>query len=182
MNITITVRNTEVDRGIKDYIRKRVSKMERLYKRIGVCEVIVAEEKERKNIEIILHLKRNKIVAKESSTDIYTSIDNAAETIKKQLRRLKGRIQSKRRKVILDKMAWPVSKLKRSEEISIPEESGQIIRTDYFANKPMLPHEAKIEIELTEKQFLMFKNADTGESNVVYKRNDGNFGVIEPGF
>ena len=182
MNVIITARNMDLEDKIKAYIHKRVGKLERLYNRINSCEIIVDEEKERKNIEIILHLKRNRVVAKESSTDIYTSIDNAAETIKKQLRRLRGRVQSKRRKVMIDSLKWPVFRLKNDVKIAVSSDETGIIKTDLFAEKPMLPKEAKLEIELSEKQFIMFKNADTGNANVVYKRRDGRYGVIEPNF
>jgi len=181
MNIAITSRNVEIDDALKAYVNKRLEKLERLYDRIYRCEAILAEEKSRKNVEIILHLKRNKVVAKESSPDMYASIDNASENIKKQLRRLKGRVKSKRRKLVLTRVMNPVYRFTRPAKEDL-EVSSIISKTDLFAEKPMLPSEAKLEIEMTNKQFIMFKNADTGQANVLYKRNNGTYGMIEPNF
>ena len=59
---------------------------------------------------------------------------------------------------------------------------GEIVKVRAFADKPMLPEEARMEMDVMNRTFLMFKNADTGEVNVIYKKGDGNFGLIEPGF
>lgn len=109
MEISITARNIDIDDSLKKYIHKRIGKFRSLYKRIYKCEVILSSEKERKNIEIILSLKRNRIVATESSPDIITAVDMVVEKIKKQLRKINGKISSKRRKTILKRIVSPVS-------------------------------------------------------------------------
>lgn len=182
MDITITGRNLDLDDSLKRYIHKKLDKLERIYRRIYKCEVVLEEEKVRKNAEIILYLKRNRVVAKESSPDIYASIDNASETIRKQLRRLSGKLSSKRRKAMLSKIMRPVSRFSAAEEIIISEERGRIIKANFFADKPMLPEEARMELDIIGKNFIMFKNADTSEVNVLYKRGDRNYGLIEPNF
>jgi len=181
MDINITGRNLDLDASLKNYIHKRLDKMERLYRRIYKCEVILEEEKTRKKAEVILYLKSNRVVAKESSPDMHTSIDNASRKIKKQLKKLSGRLSSKRRKVILNKIMDPVPYFRKKEEIAVPEEV-EIIKMNAFADKPMLPEEARLELVLTERNFIMFKNADTGEVNVLYKRDDSRCGLIEPNF
>lgn len=97
MEITIINRNLDLGKALKKYIYKRLSKIQRLYKRIYRCEIVLEEEKIRKKAEIIIHLKRNRIIAKESSLDIFTSIDNAVSKIRTQLRRLNERVVSARR-------------------------------------------------------------------------------------
>jgi len=181
MNITITGRNIDLDSSLKNYMNKRLEKLERLYKRIYKCDVILEEEKTRKIVEIILHLKRNRVIAKESSPDIYASIDNASDSIKKQLRRLRGRVHSRRRKAVLKRVITPIYRFRKTE-VSQGKAPGTIIKTNLFADKPMLPSEAQLEIELTNKQFIMFKNAETGMVSVLYKKDDGNYGMIEPDF
>lgn len=104
MDIKITGRNFEIDNSLRQYIYKKLGKLERLYKRVYKCEVILEKEKIRENAEAILYLKRNRIVAKESSQDIRGSIDNVFEKIKKQLRRLNGRISSQRRRNVFNKI------------------------------------------------------------------------------
>ncbi len=179
MDINITGRNVDLNDSIKDYIRKRLSKIDRLYRRIYKCEVILEEEKIRKNVEVVLYLKSNRIVARGSSTDIYASIDSASTSITKQVRRLNDKVQSRRRKSVFNRIMNP---FRGTEETVFPEQKSEIVKTNAFADKPMLPEEAKLELELMGWNFVMFKNADTGEANVLYKRNDGNCGLIEPKF
>lgn len=183
MDINITGRNIELDEDLKTYIHKRIDKLEKLYRRIYKCEVILEEEKIRQNAEIIMYLKRNKIVAKESSPDIYASIDNASENIKKQLRRLKDRVSTRRRRVVLGRIMSPISRVREEEEvIVVPEERGEIVEEDRIPAKPMSPEEARLELELADNVFMAFKNAETGRVNVLYRKNDGNYGLIEPKF
>ena len=181
MDVNITGRNLDLDAPLKKYIHKKLGKIERLYNRIYRCEIILEEEKSRKNAEVILHLKSSRVVAKESSLDMYASIDGASFKIKKQLKKLNGRLSSRRRKAVLNKIMRPVPYFGNKEETAVPEEV-EIIKMNAFADKPMLPGEARLELALTERNFIMFKNADTGEVNVLYKRNDGRCGLIEPDF
>jgi len=182
MEINITCRNFEADVPLKEYVRKKLGKLQKMYDRVYRTEIILDEEKERKNAEIILYLRRNRVIAKESSTDVYASVDQAVDSIKKQLRRLSGRVRSKRRKQMMKNIMRPVRMFYPSADISVPDEFQSIIKTNAFADKPMLPEEAKLDLEANEKSFLMFKNSDTGEHNVIYKKSNGNYGLIEPKF
>jgi putative sigma-54 modulation protein len=182
MDITITGRNIDLDDTLKEYIHKRLDKLDKVYRRIYKCEVILEEEKIRKNAEIILFLKRNRIIAKESSPDIYASIDNATESVKKQMRRLSGRLGARRRKAVINKIINPVARFRTRGGAGMPQAGGRIINSNTFADKPMLPEEAKLELEVLDRSFIVFKNADTGEVNVLYKRGDGNYGLVEPTF
>jgi len=185
MNINITARNIELDDALKAYINKRVGKLERLYRRIYKCEVILEEEKIRKNAEVILYLRRNQVIAKESTPDIYASVDNAVEIVKKQLRRLNDRVYSRRRRTVLGRFIRPVTRFRKEAKGRggrVEVEQGDIVKMNYYADKPMMPEEAKLELDLNDKDFLMYKNAETGEVNVLYKKSDGNYGLVEPNF
>ncbi len=182
LDIKITGRNLDLDRNIKSYLNKKLGKLEKVYRRIYKCEVVLDEEKVRKNVEIILYLKRNRIVAKESSPDMYASIDNAYDNVKKQLRRLSDRVSSHRRKAMFGRFLNPAEYFAVPEDTILEEPRGFIVKTDFFASKPMLPEEARLELDMAEKVFITFKNADTGEVNVLYKRVDGDYGLIEPKF
>ena len=182
MEVNITSRNLKMDNYLKGYIQRRLGKFEKAYSRIYRTEVILEEEKLRKNVEVIIYLKRNKVIAKESSPDIYASVDQAAESVKKQLRRLNGRVRSQRRKLVFKNVMEPMRRLYPGAERAFSEEKQLIVKTDVFADKPLLPEEAKIELQTAKQNFLMFKNSETGENNVIYKRDDGNYGLIEPKF
>ena len=174
MEILITGRNIGLDDSLKEYVNKRMSKLERLHSNIHECEVILEEEKLRKNVEVILHMKGNRLVAKETSGDIYTSIDNASDNIQRQLRKLKDKMGARRNRGVIDRFVMPVFRRKRAK--------GNITPMENFAHKPMSPEEAKLEIEVFEHDFIMFKNSETGKTNVLFKKGDGNYGLIESDF
>ena len=184
MDINITGRNIDLDDSVKTYIHKRLDKLEKLYRRIYKCEVILDEEKVRHNVEIIMYLKRNRVVSKESSPDIYASIDLAADSAKKQLRRLHDRLSSRRRRAVMGRIMSPITSSKGvgQVQIELPEERGEIVKDDFSHDKPISPEDARVELEVQEKVFLVFKNSHTGEKNVLYKKSDGNYGLIEPKF
>ncbi|MDD4956486.1 MAG: ribosome-associated translation inhibitor RaiA [Candidatus Omnitrophica bacterium] len=104
MNVSITGRNIELNDSLKKYINNKMAKIEKFYNRINGCDVILDAEKTLKTIEIIVYLKRNRIVAREAATDIYASVDKAGDNIKKQLRRLRGKAASRRRKAVMGKI------------------------------------------------------------------------------
>ncbi len=175
MEINITGRNMDLDNSLKSYIYKRLSKLEKIYNRIYRCDVILEDGKVWKNAEIVFHLKRNSIVGKESTPDIYASIDGATDKVKKQLRRLNERLSSHRRKNVFDR----INPFKKRKDVETREDIP-VIKADRFADKPMHVEEAKLELENKDNEFIMFKNAETGQINVLYKRGDGKYGLVEP--
>ncbi|KJJ84365.1 Ribosomal subunit interface protein [Candidatus Omnitrophus magneticus] len=183
MEIIITGRACTVEDALRTYIQDRIEKLERLYSRIFKIEIIVKEEKNRKEVEIILSLKRNKIVSKETALDAHSAFDIALGSAKRQLTKVHEKVQSKRRRTIIRNIMSPmrlITGVLDGEAES--KKTGKIIKVDAFSDKPMLPEEARLEVEVNNMEFLMFKNADTGEVNVLYKRKDGNFGLVEPKF
>ena len=104
MEISITGRNIKLTPELKKYAESKLSRIERFYTRIDKCDVILEEEKIRHIAEVVVHLRTTRIVAKESSLDMYASIDNASDIIKKRLRRLRGKVFSKRRKAVLTRL------------------------------------------------------------------------------
>jgi len=181
MDINITGRNIHLDEGLKKYIHKKLDKLEHLHSRIYSCSVVLEEERERKNVEIILGLKKNRVVAKESSVDFLASVDLAYDSVKKQIRRLSGRVGDKRRRSMLGRIINPSGIFGRPAD-NESGQAGDIIKSNMFADKPMLPEEAKLELDIMERDFLMFKNADTGDVNVIYHMKNGKYGLIEPEF
>jgi len=111
MEIFITSRNVDMNEFLKKHINRKLGKLRNIYKRIYKCEIILDAEKERKNVEVILSLKRNKLVAKDSSVDVLTAVDSVSDKIKGQLRKMNGKISSKRRRKIMKRIVSPISNL-----------------------------------------------------------------------
>ncbi|MBF0215597.1 MAG: ribosome-associated translation inhibitor RaiA [Candidatus Omnitrophica bacterium] len=107
MDVNITGRNVDLSNDEKRYMYKRLEKFDRIYSRISWAEVIVYEEKGMTTVEVIIQLKRNRIIAKETSPDLYATVDAAADNIKNQLKRLNGRVRSRRRLSVMKRLMWP---------------------------------------------------------------------------
>ena len=115
------------------------------------------------------------IRAEETSTDMYVSIDLVEEVIERQLRKYKNKLIQKEQNVAQFSKGFV-------DEDTYDEEEISIIRSKKFAMKPMDPEEACVQMELLGHTFFVFRNSETDEVNVVYKRKDNTYGLIEPEF
>ena len=175
MRYTITGKNIEVTDGLRSAIYEKIGKLERYFSKDTDVTVTLSVEKGRQKIEVTIPVKGSIIRSEQTSTDMYVSIDLVEEVIERQLKKYKNKIIDKKQSNSAFSDAYI------QEEMEDPEEV-QIIRTKRFAMKPMDPEEACIQMELLGHSFFVFRNGDTDEVNVVYKRKDGSYGLIEPDF
>lgn len=184
MKFIISGKNIEVTSGLKSTIEQKLSKLERYFTPETEIIVTLSVEKERQKIEVTIPVKGNIIRSEQTSNDMYVSIDLVEEVIERQLRKYKNKLVA--RSQGHPTAASSASNFKKeffeSEEESEEEEDIRIVRTKKFGIKPMFPEDACIQMELLGHNFFVFSNAETDEVNVVYKRKDGAFGLIEPEF
>jgi len=173
MRYIISGKNIDVTEGLKDAIYEKIGKLERYFTEDTEVHVTFSVEKERHKIEVTIPMKGNIIRAEEESTDMYVSIDLVEEIIERQLRKYKNKIIEKKQ------AAHNLSKAFAEEEIA-DEEEIEIIRSKRFAIKPMDPEEACVQMELLGHDFYVFRNSETDEVNVVYRRKKNSYGLIEP--
>jgi len=176
MRYTIIGKNIEVTEGLKTAVQDKIGKLERYFDSDTEIHATLAVEKDRQKIEVTIPVKGTIIRAEQESSDMYVSIDLVEEIIERQLKRYKN-------KLIDAKQEAGFSKLLAAEE-SIEDDSIEITRVKRFAMKPMDVEEACVQMELLGHSFYVFRNAETDEVNVVYKRKGkGNsYGLIEPEF
>lgn len=175
MRYIISGKNIDVTEGLKDAIYEKIGKLERYFTEDTEVHVTFSVEKDRHKIEITIPMKGNIIRAEEESTDMYVSIDLVEEVIERQLRKYKNKLIHK------EQNASQLSKAFMDED-AYEEEEIAIIRSKKFAMKPMDPEEACVQMELLGHTFFVFRNSETEEVNVVYKRKDNTYGLIEPDF
>ena len=175
MQYIISGRNIDVTEGLKSAIHEKIGKLERYFTPDNEVHVTLSVEKERQKIEITIPMKGNIVRAEQTSDDMYVSIDLVEEIIERQLRKYKNKIVDRQQ------AAASLSKAFVEEEIEDDDEI-KIIRSKRFAMKPMDPEEACVQMELLGHDFYVFRNAISDEVNVVYKRKDHTFGLIEPEF
>lgn len=183
MKFIISGKNIDVTPGLKDTIEHKLGKLERYFTPETEVIVTLSVEKERQKIEVTIPVKGNIIRSEQTSNDMYVSIDLVDEVIERQLRKYKNKLVAKAQG---HPTASSGNNFKReffeSDDVSDQDDEIRIVRTKRFGIKPMFPEDACIQMDLVGHSFFVFSNADTDEVNVVYKRKDGSFGLIEPEF
>lgn len=175
MRYIITGRNIEVTPGLKDAVQDKIGKLDRYFTPDTEVIVTLSVQKDRQKIEVTIPMKGNIIRAEESSTDMYVSIDLVEEIIERQIKKHKTKLIDKKQSALSFSQAF----INEEDE---PEEEIQIVKTKRFAMKPMDVEEACIQMDLLGHSFFVFLNSDTDQVNVVYKRKNNTYGLIEPEF
>lgn len=178
MSIIIKGKNIEVTPALRTYAEEKIGKIQKRYNHIIKTEVEFIVEKNpsisaNQTVEVTLFTKGPIFRAKESSSDMYASVDVVLEKLERQVEKHKGKVYHNNR----GSGALPEIAI---AENSIAEEPIRIVKTKQFAIKPMPPDEAIMQMNLLGHDFFVFTNSETEEVNVVYRRNDDNYGLIEP--
>ncbi|WP_405320948.1 ribosome hibernation-promoting factor, HPF/YfiA family [Frisingicoccus sp.] len=173
MRITISGKNIDVTQGLKDAVYDKLGKLDKYFTPETEAIVTLSVERNRQKIEVTIPIKGSVIRAEEVSDDMYVSIDLVQEIIERQMRKHKTRLVNRYRSGGNFQQAFI------EMEVDDPDEV-QIVRSKKFAMKPMDPEEACVQMELLGHSFFVFRNAETDDVNVVYKRKGNTYGLIEP--
>ena len=177
MRYTITGRNIDVTPGLRAAIEEKIGKLERYFLPDTEIIVTLSVQKDKQKIEVTIPVKGNIIRAEESSTDMYVSIDLVEEIIERQIRRYRKKLIDKKQAAL----SFSQNFIEEEEEVPYDDEI-QIVKTKKFAVKPVNPEEACLQMEMLGHNFYVFLNSETDQVNVVYKRKNGTYGLIEPEF
>ena len=163
MNFIISGRNIDITPGLRQAVEQKLGKLEKYFTPETDIIVTLSVEKERQKIEVTIPVKGNIIRSEQESSDMYVSIDLVEEIIERQLRKYKTKLIAK-------------------------QQGGHDFRQEFIesdtsaAESDEIPEDACIQMELLGHNFYVFSNAETDEVNVVYKRKNGTYGLIEPEF
>lgn len=174
MKFMITGKNIALTDALKSTVEKRLGKLEKYFNPEVEIHATLSVQKSRQIIEVTIPFNGILLRGEESTTDMYLSIDNVVDKLEKQILKHKTKLGKRMHDGSLRLMEIP-------SEI-VEEDEPQIVRTKRFAIKPMDADEAVLQMDLLGHDFFVFRNADSNEVNVVYKRRDGNYGLIEPEF
>jgi putative sigma-54 modulation protein len=175
MRLQVKGKNVDVSDAILSYAEEKLRKLERQLSDPTRVEVELAVERNpsianNQVAEATVWTKGPVLRARESSSDMKASIDQLVDKLERQVKRY--RQKRRRRSTRSDG---------RAPEPAVPvAEEPTIVKTKQFSVKPMSPEEAVLQLELVGHDFFVFRNSDTDEVNVVYRRRDGGFGLIEP--
>lgn len=174
MEIMIHGDKLKITSSMKEYIEEKLGKLDKYLEKGDEvrANVIVKVSNYTQRVEITIPLKSVILRTEESQQDFYAAVDKAIDTLERQIRKNKTRIASKQQKInygfILDEIVEPEEK-----------EEYKVVKRKKVEVKPMDEEEAIIQMELLGHQFYMYKDSETDKPTVVYKRNDGNYGIIE---
>lgn len=184
MQITITGRHMAVTEPIRAYAEEKIGKAARIHDRDDMSvEVVLHVEKNPANknkdvAEVTARMKGVVVRAEEAAPDMYAAIDLVSEKIERQMRKFKSKLLDRRNGKTAVRTAPGDSELPLPGDEA--EEEGSVVRTKIVDAKPMTEDEAILQLELLGHDFFVFTHANTEAINVLYRRQDGNYGLIAP--
>ncbi|HKV37673.1 MAG TPA: ribosome-associated translation inhibitor RaiA [Blastocatellia bacterium] len=177
MEFEFTGRHVEITPTIEKLVRKELAKVDRILDSAAMrAHVILSSEKHRKSAEIVLYWRDNVFAGLAENNELNQSITSATSKVYKQALRLKEKLKTNKRQRVAAKAIAPVP----GGTIEAGPGAPRIIPARRYRIKPMTLEEAASSVEDSPDQFLVFRDAETSKVAVLYKRKDGNFGLIEP--
>ena len=175
MKITIVERKIKISEELRDYAIKKVAKLDRYFQKDTSATITFSELKGRQTAEVTVWHNGMVFRAEETTTDMFASVDGMISSIERQIRRNKTRLEKKLRQGAFDKMAANEASL-----ADFVEDKYEVVRRKKFDVHSMTVEEAILQMNLLEHSFFAFRDEDNGDAfAVVYKRNDGGYGLID---
>lgn len=167
MDVIVRGKNFEVTEALKDHVTRKLSKMEKYFDHRDItAHAMLSVEKERQIIEVTVPMDSLLLRGEEESSDMYVAVDHVVDKLERQLVKYKARVKPRHNG---ESRAWPTV-----------EETPDLVRRKTFPRKPMTVDEALMQMDLLGHDFFAFTNAETEIINVVYRREDGRYGLLEP--
>ena len=183
LRFNIRGENIEVTQAIRDYTEKKVSKIERYFNRdltnVEAHVNLKTYTDKTAKVEVTVPLPNVVLRAEETSPDMYGSIDLVADKLERQIRKYKTKVNRKARQEGAPKHIFSEME-KEARNVQDESDEFEIVRTKRFNLKPMDSEEAILQMDMLDHAFFVFTNAVSGDTNVVYRRKDGRYGLIEP--
>ena len=175
MKFQFSEKKVKLPQNVHAYAEKKVMKLARFFEEDAEALIVFSVEKNRNNVELTVHGAGTWFRARESTSDMFASIDAAVGTIEGQIRKNKTRLSRRLRQDAFTRTAEETSFTPEERE-----EELHIVRIKQFYFKPMTREEAVLQMNLLEHNFFAFRDIDNGESfAVVYRRHDGDYGLID---
>ncbi len=174
MELQLTGKNIELKPEIRSYVEQKLGKLNRYLSNIMRFDVEIFEEKTRSPeqhfvVQVTIDSGGTLLRGEERAEQLFAAVDKVSAVMSRQVEHYKGKMSARHRGTV------------RRSELEAAE-TGQVVKVKRFAMKPMSVDEAADQLELLGHDFFLFRNADTEQLNLLYKRRDGNYGLIEPDF
>ncbi|WP_455810366.1 ribosome hibernation-promoting factor, HPF/YfiA family [Clostridium butyricum] len=174
MKVTVIAKNIELTQALKEIVQKKISKLEKYFEVEVEAKATLSVQKNRQIIEVTIPFNGAILRSEESTDDMYKSIDLVEDKLERQIRKQKTRL-SRKNNGSLKFAALNDSKLESNED-----DEGSLVKVKKFGVKPMDSEEAILQMDLLGHNFFVYQDSESSKVNVVYKRKDGNYGLLEP--
>lgn len=175
MKIIVNGKNIEITNALKNVVEKKLDKLDKYFSPNVEAHATLSVQKNRQIIEVTIPFNGVILRGEEATEDMYASIDLVVDKLERQIRKQKTKLQ---KRLYGDSLKFQFIPDEEYKDVQEP----RIVKTKKFAIKPMSDEEALLQMELLGHNFFVYESADTGDVNVIYKRKDGNYGLIEPEF
>ncbi|AOT70013.1 ribosome hibernation-promoting factor, HPF/YfiA family [Geosporobacter ferrireducens] len=176
MKIKVSGRNLEVTDALRDAVTAKLERFGKYFKEDTEAQATLSVEKNRQILEVTIPINGSLLRVEEATEDMYTSVDRVIDKLNRQIEKHKTKLEKRYR-------GHDTIRFENIPDIEAAERNeSRIVKTKRFAMKPMDAEEAVLQMELIGHNFFVFTNAETDDINVVYKRKDGHYGLIEPTF
>ncbi|APF23470.1 MULTISPECIES: ribosome hibernation-promoting factor, HPF/YfiA family [Clostridium] len=174
MKVTVIAKNIELTQALKEIVQKKISKLEKYFEVEVEAKATLSVQKNRQIIEVTIPFNGAILRSEESTDDMYKSIDLVEDKLERQIRKQKTRL-SRKNNGSLKFAALNDSKVESNED-----DEGSLVKVKKFGVKPMDSEEAILQMDLLGHNFFVYQDSESSKVNVVYKRKDGNYGLLEP--
>ncbi|MBM7835764.1 ribosome-associated translation inhibitor RaiA [Clostridium sardiniense] len=174
MKVTVVTKNIELTPALKDMVEKKVSKLDKYFESNVNAKATLSVQKNRHRVEVSIPFNGILLRAEEITDDMYKSIDKVEDKLERQIRKQRTKLSRR----MNDSLRFGEIATDKYEN----EHEGEVVKTKRFAVKPMNVDEAILQMELIGHNFFVYKDADTNNVSVLYKRKDGDYGLLEPDY
>jgi putative sigma-54 modulation protein len=178
MQIAVTFRHMETDKGVKDYVKEKLQRLQKYIANPREIHVVLSVEKFRHIAEITIIGNGVTLNSQGRNSDLYAAVDQMVEKAERQIRERRGKARRKRSNLSPSKA--PIRRGRRASEMREETEIPSITQRKHTLVKPMSLEEAVAQLDLSEEKFLVFINSDSGQMNVLHRAKDGGYEWVEP--
>ena len=190
MDIKIYARNLDLNPNAEDYVQKKFNRVQRHLPNMDDAKLEVSRRSARStgeqvHAQMTLKIGGHTLRGQDSGANLFAAVDAVTDIVDRQIRRFKGKVyrsqkDRKYRAAFRDIPIDAIMDLPESAEAEAIEDIGEVVRTKRFSMTPMSVEDAILQMEMLGHSFFLFFNTDTSEYNVAYRRDDGDYGLIEP--
>ena len=179
MQVNITAKGVAIPPKLREIAEKRLGKLQRLLSPIGTVDITCSRERQWRKVEMMVEANELLVRGEEKALELQTALECLVDRLERQVKKSRSKLIDRYREAPETREAWAEASPELEELV---EGEPSLVRSKRVPLKPMTAEEAAAQMELVGHDFFVFTNAETEQVNVLYRRRDGNYGLIEPEF